>query len=79
MPNIQLRTGNTIYVSTYEYYFKLEDKDIDLFFQSCEADDLGVYIEDPFSFKMARGRLKIEEEEIPDISEEMNIDEDTEK
>ena len=28
MPNIQLRTGNTVYVSAYEYYFKLDDNDI---------------------------------------------------
>lgn len=57
MPNIQLKTGNTIYVSTYEYYFKLEEKDVDLFFQSCEADDLGIYIDNPFSGKRDMGTL----------------------
>lgn len=65
MPNIQLRTGNTIYVSTYEYYFKLEEKDMDIFYQSCEADNLGIYIDNPFSNAHFDGAID-EETEIPD-------------
>lgn len=69
MPNIQLRTGNTIYVSTYEYYFKLDEKDIDLFFQSCEADNLGIYIDNPFSNAHCDGRV-----DPPDIPEDAAIE-----
>jgi len=71
MPNIQLRTGNTVYVSAYEYYFKLDDKDIDLFFQSCEADNLGIMIDNPFSNRIVMGTLDQETESIP---EEPDID-----
>jgi hypothetical protein len=73
MPNIQLRTGNTIYISVYEYYFKLKDEDMDLFFQSCEADNLGVLIEDPFSNKIQMGVLEKEAEEIPDEDSLLDI------
>ena len=34
MPNISLPNGKVIYVSTYEYYFQLDEKDVDEFFQS---------------------------------------------
>lgn len=68
MSYIQLKTGKTIYVSTYEYFFKLEEKDVDEFFQSCEADDLGTFIEDPFSSRIVRGTLEIED--IPDVPDD---------
>lgn len=71
MPNIQLRTGNTVYVSAYEYYFKLDDNDIDLFFQSCEADNLGIMIDNPFSNRIVMGTL---DEENNEISEEPDFD-----
>lgn len=67
MPNISLPTGKVIYVSTYEYYFQLEDKDIHEFFQNCMADDLGSFIDDPFSQKMNPGRLEVEE--VPEVEE----------
>lgn len=68
MPNISLPTGKVIYVSTFEYYFKLEEKDVDEFFQSCIADDLGVEVEYPFSNKRTPGRLEIED--LPDLPED---------
>lgn len=66
MPNIQLRTGNTVWVSTYEFYFKLDDKDLDLFFQACEADNLGIYIDDPFSNRIQMGTLDKDSDESPE-------------
>lgn len=68
MPNISLPTGKVIYVSTFEYYFKLEEKDVDEFFQSCIADDLGVEVEYPFSNKGTPGKLEIED--LPDLPED---------
>lgn len=68
MPNISLPTGKVIYVSTFEYYFKLNEKDVDEFFQSCIADDLGVEIDHPFSHKTTKGKLEIDE--LPDLPEE---------
>lgn len=65
MPNISLPTGKVIYLSTYEWLFKLEEKNVDEFFQNCIADDLGTFIENPFSAAMPQGRLDIEE--IPDV------------
>ena len=64
MPRIQLDTGMTIYVSTYEYYFKLDDDDMDLFFQSCKADNLGIYIDNPFSGRKSKEVL--DENELDD-------------
>lgn len=65
--NLQLPTGNTIWIST-EYYFALKDEDIDMFFQACVADNLGIPIENPFSNKTFSGRIELEsddeEEEI---------------
>lgn len=46
---IQLSTGKTIYVSTYAYYFILKDEDMALFYESCIADDLGDFVEHPFT------------------------------
>lgn len=68
MPNIQLDTGMTIYVSTYEYYFKLKDEDVELFFQSCKADNLGIYIDNPFSGRRFIGKIDEEEGEVPEDS-----------
>lgn len=65
MPNIQLDTGMTIWVSTFEYYFKLKDEDMELFFQSCKADNLGIYIDNPFSGSRFMGKIEEEKEDIP--------------
>ncbi len=73
MPNISLPTGKVIYLSVYEYYFQLDEKDVDAFFQSCIADDLGTYEDNPFSGKAYQGRLEVEETpeiEEPQIEEE---------
>lgn len=59
--NINLPTGKVISVSAYEYYFILKDEDLDEFFQSCIADDLGNYIENPFSNKCLE-KLEVKEE-----------------
>lgn len=70
MPNISLPTGKVIYVSTFEYYFMLEEKDVDMFFQSCIADDLGIEVQNPFSNKCSSGELEIddyEDEEVPEF------------
>lgn len=74
MPNISLPTGKVIYVTVYEYYFMLEEKDVDEFFQQCIADDLGTFVDDPFSQKTTLGKLEVEEtpeiEEIPSDDKE---------
>lgn len=75
MPNISLPNGKVIYVSTYDYYFQLEEKDVDEFFQSCMADDLGSHIDDPFSQKASFGKLEVEE--LPDIENDDIIDPDS--
>jgi len=67
MPNISLPTGKVIYISTYEWLFQLEEKNVDEFFQNCIADDLGMFIEDPFSMRMPMGKLEVED--TPDIEE----------
>lgn len=67
MPNISLPTGKVIYLTVYEYYFQLDDKNIDEFFQACIADDLGSFVEDPFSQRKVQGKLEVEE--VPDIEE----------
>jgi hypothetical protein len=67
MPNISLPTGKVIYLSVYEWLFQLEEKNVDEFYQSCIADDLGSFIEDPFSQRMHPGRLEVEE--APEIEE----------
>ena len=36
-------------VSTYEWLFKLEDDEIEDFYKSCMADELGSYIDNPFT------------------------------
>lgn len=62
--NIQLPTGKTITISCYEYFFALKDEDMDLFYQSCIADDLGTFIESPFCNKGAH--IEIEEIDNPE-------------
>lgn len=59
--NVQLSTGKTISISSYEYYFMLKDDDLDEFFQSCVADDLGTFLENPFSQRASMGKLEIDE------------------
>lgn len=78
MANIQLPTGKTINISLYDFLFRVSDDEVDIFFQSCIADDLGSFIEDPFSNAGGQsGRVETEEdvpiEEIP--AEELNEDE----
>ena len=66
--NLQLPTGKTLSISIYEWLFVLKDEDVDEFYQSCIADDLGIDIENPFSNKIVHGKLEVEEitEEIED-------------
>lgn len=65
--NIQLKTGNTVNISTFEWLFILKDEDIEQFLESCVADDLGTYIENPFSNKATFGKLEvIEDEDLED-------------
>lgn len=72
MPNISLPTGKVIYISTYEWLFQLEEKNVDEFFQNCIADDLGSFIEDPFSQRVPMGKLEVEEvQNIPEETEEV--------
>ena len=59
--NIQLATGNTISMSCYEYYFVLKDEDMEEFYQSCIADNLGIEINDPWSGRASMGRIEFEE------------------
>ena len=69
--NIQLPTGKTISVSVYEFYFLLKDDDMDDFYQSCMADDLGTELNNPFSNRASQGRLEIPEE--PEIEEDFEL------
>lgn len=59
--NISLPTGKVISISAYEYFFVLKEEEVDLFFQSCIADDLGVEINDPFAERSIAGRLEVDE------------------
>lgn len=69
--NIQLPTGKTITVSTYEYLFLLKDEDMEEFYQQCMADNLGVYVENPFSNKISKGRIEMED--LPEDTTEEDI------
>lgn len=65
--NIQLPTGTTITMSVYEYFFLLDDKDVDLFYQSCIAENIGVYIENPFSNGYSlHSKIEVNVEDEPD-------------
>lgn len=66
MPNISLPTGKVVYISTYEWLFQLEEDKVDEFYQSAVADDLGVFLQDPFSHRHVQGKLEIDEED-PEI------------
>ena len=61
--NIQLPTGKTIVVSLYDYLFVLREEDVDLFYQSCIADDLGEQINNPFSNRGSTGKIHVDEDE----------------
>lgn len=71
MINIELPTGKTLSMTAFEWFFMLKEEDVDEFYQSCMADDLGEHIDDPFSGKIIRGRLEIDE--LPDIIIEEDI------
>lgn len=74
MANIQLPTGKTINIPLYTFLFEIKDDEVDLFFQSCIADDLGTFIEDPFSGRGIVGKLEVDEpNEVP---EEVPLDQD---
>jgi len=73
---ISLPTGKVMYLSIYEWLFQLEEKDVDAFYQSCVADDLGTYEENPFAHKAPFGRLEIEDSS-PEI-EEVKVEEEYE-
>jgi hypothetical protein len=60
--HIQLPTGNTIIMSTYDFLFNIKDEDMPLFWQHCVAENLGVYIDNPFSEKGLVGLLKEDDE-----------------
>ena len=60
--NIQLPTGKTIAVSLYDYLFVLREEDVDLFYQSCIADDLGEQINNPFSNRGSYGKILVDED-----------------
>lgn len=66
--NINLPTGNTISVSYFEWLFILKDEDIPGFYQSCMADNLGVYIENPFSKRNLHDKIHVDEELEDDIN-----------
>ena len=61
--NIQLPTGKTLSVSLYDYLFVLKEEDVDLFYQSCIADDLGEQINNPFSNRASTGKIQVEDNE----------------
>lgn len=72
---LQLPTGNTITISVYEWLFVITDDQVPLFFQSCIADNLGEYIDNPFSARAPMGQLELEDtgssmEDALDIFEE---------
>ena len=58
---INLPTGKTISLTTYEWLFILKEEDVDSFYQSCIADDLGHEMNNPFS-KSESHFLNVQEE-----------------
>lgn len=62
MMNISLPNGKVISVSYYEWLFLLDEKDVAEFYQTCMAEDLGNFIENPFS-KKAVEDLSLDAEE----------------
>ena len=79
--NIQLPTGKTVYVSTYEFLFKTEDgkvvyttdDEIEDFYRNAMADDLGSFVEDPFHGCVSE-TLEIQSDETLSV-EEAPVDE----
>lgn len=72
--NIELPTGKTLQLSIYEFLFLLKDEDVDNFYQSAIADDLGTYVENPFSNRSTNAKLDVEEmSEIEDLGEDISI------
>ncbi len=61
--NINLPTGKTIFMSAYEYFFILKEEDVDAFFQSCIADDLGEEINNPFSNRASMEKIAVDDHE----------------
>lgn len=70
MPNVNLKNGKTIYIPAEQYYF-MTDEELEQFYQSCMADDLGEFVDHALSGKIPKG--KVESEEIPDIPDEDTI------
>lgn len=71
MPLIQLETGKTIFISAYQYYFELEDEDVEEFLKACVADDLGIYTDNPFSdAHLKKGMVEVKEEPGEVVEEE---------
>lgn len=70
--NLQLPTGKTISISAYDYYFLLKDEDIEEFFQSCIADNVGIELNNPFCNMSVTGHISIEE--LDEASPEENQD-----
>ena len=58
---VQLPTGNTLSISIYEFFFQLKEDEVDAFYQSAIADDLGTYLDNPFSNRATPGKLDFEE------------------
>lgn len=72
---LSLPTGKTVFISSYEWLFKLKEEDVDEFYQSCIADDLGIEIENPFSNRISFGKLEVEEFlEAPDPTDDIGED-----
>ena len=67
MPIISLPTGKVIYLSVYEYYFELREEDVEEFFRSCIADDIGTYEENPFCSKNIQEELTPDQGEVEEI------------
>lgn len=45
---ISLPNGKNLIISTYEFLFVLKESDVDSFYETCMADDMGVEIDNPF-------------------------------
>lgn len=65
---VNLPNGKTVEVNTSEW-FAMNDAEVEEFYQSCMADDLGIAIENPFSSKKNE-KLDIDIEEEPEVDED---------
>lgn len=63
---INLPTGKVIYVSVDDFLFRLKEEDVDQFYQSCIADDLGEYIDFPFASQAGNGSISLDDQEPPE-------------